>query len=35
MTRVTFWFELIAERKVLLACVRKPRSEFLGTAIVS
>lgn len=34
MTRVTFWPELIAERKAFLACVRKLRNEFLGTAIV-
>lgn len=34
MTSVTFWLELIAERSAFLACVRKPRSEFLGTAIV-
>ena len=35
MTSVTFSFDLMAERKASLACVRKPRNEFLAAAMVS
>lgn len=34
MTSVTFWLDSRALRRALLACARKPRSEFLGTAML-
>jgi hypothetical protein len=34
MTSVTFCLDSMALRRELLACTKKPRSEFLGTAMV-
>jgi hypothetical protein len=34
-TSVTFWLDSMALRRALLACARKPRNEFLGTAILA